>query len=325
MSTVKQSAERLEIIRKIKEYELNGWFDKDVEDDPETVTLLKEDVDYLNKKIRNKLMRKYTFWFAKRFLKKLEKKKLFKINAINGLENYNLMKDGGVITCNHFSAMDSFVMEKAFKASSFNKKRTFYRVIREGNYTAFKGFFGLLMRYCNTLPLSSNMDTMKVFNKSISELFDNKDFLLIYPEEGMWWNYRKPRPFKLGGYKLAIKHEKDILPCFITMNDGEAYDDNGFIAQEYTVHIGKPISSKALPGESRCQTAERIKNENFAFCKKIYEETYNVKLSYTCDEKKEDADLQKKTNNSILENINQISNMKTYIDESSKSKIQENI
>ena len=36
-----------------------------------------------------------------------------------------------------------------------------YRVIREGNYTGFPGFYGVLMRHCNTLPLSSNFKTME--------------------------------------------------------------------------------------------------------------------------------------------------------------------
>ena len=68
---------------------------------------------------------------------------------------------GAVITCNHFHPMDSFIMQKVFDASKHPKRM--YRVIREGNYTSFPGFYGFLMRNCNTLPLSSNMQTMKKF------------------------------------------------------------------------------------------------------------------------------------------------------------------
>ena len=43
-----KSKERLEILKKIDEYELEGKFDVDVEEDPPTIALTK-DVDYLNK------------------------------------------------------------------------------------------------------------------------------------------------------------------------------------------------------------------------------------------------------------------------------------
>ena len=45
------SQERQEILNKIKEYERLGLFDKDVENDPETIPLTLNKVDYLNKKV----------------------------------------------------------------------------------------------------------------------------------------------------------------------------------------------------------------------------------------------------------------------------------
>lgn len=47
--------------------------------------------------------------------------------------------------------MDSFIMQRVFDDSKHPKRM--YRVIREGNYTSFPGFYGFLMRNCNTLPL----------------------------------------------------------------------------------------------------------------------------------------------------------------------------
>ena len=65
-------------------------------------------------------------------------------------------------------------------------KRRFYRVIREGNYTSFPGFYGFLMRNCNTLPLSSNIITMKKFMLAVDELLKEGHFVLVYPEQSMW-------------------------------------------------------------------------------------------------------------------------------------------
>ena len=45
---------RLEILERIEEYEKKGWFSKDVEDDPPTIPLTPDKVDYLNKKFSNK-------------------------------------------------------------------------------------------------------------------------------------------------------------------------------------------------------------------------------------------------------------------------------
>ena len=53
----------------------------------------------------------------------------------------------------------------------------------------------------------------------------------------MWWNYRKPKPLKKGAYRFAVKSNVPIVPCFITMQDSNIVDDDGFKVQEYTIHI----------------------------------------------------------------------------------------
>ena len=82
------------------------------------------------------------------------------IKDVVGIENFKNLEQGAIITCNHFNAFDSFAIQVAYDRSE-HKERKFYRVIKEGNYTSFPGFFGYLMRNCNTLPLSSNFATMR--------------------------------------------------------------------------------------------------------------------------------------------------------------------
>lgn len=120
----------------------------------------------------------------------LRRKKELILCKTEGLEHLAGVK-GAVITCNHFHPMDSFIMQKVFDASKHPKRM--YRVIREGNYTSFPGFYGFLMRNCNTLPLSSNMQTMKKFLRAVDQVLSEGNCLLIYPEQSMWWNYRKPQ------------------------------------------------------------------------------------------------------------------------------------
>ena len=45
---------RLKVLERIEENEKNGWFSKTVEDDPPTIPLTPDKVDYLNKKLSNK-------------------------------------------------------------------------------------------------------------------------------------------------------------------------------------------------------------------------------------------------------------------------------
>ena len=169
----------------------------------------------------------------------MRKKRLI-IKEIKGIEHFKNLNTGAIITCNHFNAFDSFAIHLAYKASK-QRKRRFYRVIREGNYTNFPGFYGMLMKNCDTLPLSSNNSTMRKFFKAVDELLQKGHFILFYPEQSMWWNYRKPKPLKRGAFNMAVKNNVPVLPCFITMQDSDVLGDDGYYVQEYTIHISEPI------------------------------------------------------------------------------------
>ena len=272
-----KSKDRLDIIDKIAKFEREGRFDEDVEEDPPTKELLPDDIDYLRTKIRSKIKRKFAYSVARKYLNHIIDNKQLIIKEIKGLENYKNLNSGAIITCNHFNAMDSFAMHMAYEASG-HKDRTFYRIIREGNYTNFPGFFGMLMRNCNTFPLSSNKETMAKFMKSVDTVLQEGHFMLIYPEQSMWWNYKKPKPLKKGGYIFAVKNNVPVLPCFITMEDSDILGEDGFYVQEYTIHIGKPIYPDK--NMSRNENIKHMMEENFRVWKEIYETTYNCELEY---------------------------------------------
>lgn len=98
----------------------------------------------------------------------------------------------------------------------------------------------------------------------------------------MWWNYRKPKPLKKGGYTFAAKNNVPVLPCFVTMNDSDEPGEDGFPVQEYTIHIAPPIYPNKK--KSRAQNVEYMMAENARIWKEIYETTYQIPLTYTCDE-----------------------------------------
>ena len=273
----RHSADRIAILQKIKEYERAGRFDEDVENDPPAPVLMPDDINYLNRSIKQRAKTKVAFKLAHRLVDNLIKDKKLIIKEIRGIENFKNLQSGALITCNHFNAFDSFAIQLAYEAAD-QPKRTFYRVIREGNYTNFPGFYGFLMRHCNTLPLSSNLETMKKFFDATITLLKEGNFVLVYPEQSMWWNYRKPKPLKRGAYVFACKADVPVLPCFITMKDSEVLDDTGFPIQEYTIHIPEPI----YPDHNLTyrERVEDLMQRNSDIWREIYEREYQTKLSY---------------------------------------------
>lgn len=277
VNKAKRAKDRVEVLRKIEEYEKAGRFDEDVEDDPPGKTIQPDEIDYINKSISQKLKTKFAFMIARKFVYSLIDEKKLIIKEIKGIENFKNLNSGAVITCNHFNAFDSFAIQIAYEAAD-QPDRTFYRVIREGNYTSFPGFYGFLMRHCNTLPLSSNRKTLKKFMEATDKLLRDGNFVLVYPEQSMWWNYRKPKPLKKGAYSFAAKNNVPVLPCFITMQDSDILGEDGFFIQEYTIHVSEPI----YPDQSLSQAKqiEKMMSENYEVWKNIYETEYHIPLTY---------------------------------------------
>ena len=284
-SVIEQSEDRLKVLKKIEEFEKNGDFDTDVEEDPPTIPLAPEDVDYLRKKSTSKIKSKIANHMGKKFLDELLKENKLIIREIKGIENLKKIDTGAILTCNHFNPFDSFAIEKAFMESGQNKVRKMYKVIREGNYTNFPGLYGFFFRNCDTLPLSSNTQTMIEFMKAVDTILQRKDFILIYPEQSMWWNYKKPKPLKNGAFRFAARNNVPVIPIFITMEDSNIIGEDGFFVQEYIINIGEPIYPDGNLSEK--ENSNIMKEKNAEVWKKTYEDFYKVPLEYTTETKDE--------------------------------------
>ncbi|MBE5739138.1 MAG: 1-acyl-sn-glycerol-3-phosphate acyltransferase [Clostridiales bacterium] len=278
---MEKSQDRLDVLEKIAQYEREGKWDIDVENDPETIELLPDKVDYLNKKFKNKIATKIANIAATRFFEKMLKNGQMIIKEIRGIENYLSVDSGAMITCNHFNACDNYAVWRAIKP--YMGKKRLYKVIREGNFTNFPNPIGFFFRHCNTLPLSSNSETMKKFMVGVNTLLKRGEKILIYPEQAMWWNYKKPRPFKNGAFRFAVSCNVPVIPVFITMEDSENMEPNGFPVQAYTVHFLEPIYPKQEL--SKKENIEYMKDENYKRWVKTYEDFYGEKLAYNTAQK----------------------------------------
>ena len=67
---MEQSKERLEVLEKMAEYEKNGWFYKDLENDPPTRPLEPGECDYTQRKLSSKIGTKIANAVGKNFFEK---------------------------------------------------------------------------------------------------------------------------------------------------------------------------------------------------------------------------------------------------------------
>ena len=273
---MEQTSHKSELLRRIAELEKNELWHVDAEDDPETYPLMPGKVDYLNEKLLSKIKNKIANKAGAKFFDRMIDCGQLVIKEIKGIENFDAVGGGAIVTCNHFSVCDNYAVWVALREHMNGK--LLYKVIREGNYTNPPKPFGLIMRHCNTLPLSSQIATMKKFLQAVKTLLERKETILIYPEQSMWRNYRKPKPLQDGAFMLAVKNNAPIVPIFITMEDSDTLDGDGFFVQEYTINILPAIyPDRTLPG---ALAREKMKKANYDACVRVYEDFYKKPLVY---------------------------------------------
>ena len=273
------SKERQAILAKIEELEREGRFDVDVENDPPFQHLMPGDVDYLRRKWSSKFKTFLANYYSRRYFKHQIKKGRIIIDGVTGLENLRSVKKGAIITANHFSPFDSVPIHLIARRYARTKK--LFKIIREGNYTM-PGLYGFFLRNCYTLPLATNPTVMRDFLRSVDKVLKKGNLILIYPEQSMWWNYRKPKPLKNGAFIFAAKNNVPVIPTFITMRDTDKVDENGAFIQAYTLHILEPIYPEK--DFSQQENVAYMKKANEAEWKEVYEKVYGEKLSYLTKE-----------------------------------------
>ena len=274
---MEKDKERLAVIENIKkclnENNLNSKVeisDPNIDKDALNEKINKFDIFKKNpiNKIKNKIVRKTINNFIEQFNQETE---------IIGLENLENIDTGAIITSNHFSPKDSTPILYAIKKVGMYKK---FNIVIADNNLAMEGLFGFIMNYFNTIPVSKDKEyNEKKFMPAIEKLLKNKNFILIYPEEEMWFNYKKVRNLKPGAYHLAAKYKVPIVPCFVEMREKEGeYEDDGFNKLKFILHIMPPI----YPDENKSLKENKIAmhNKDYELKKQAYEQAYGKEMTY---------------------------------------------
>lgn len=270
---------RVDINDRISFLDRIGMFDIDVNEDPPTKPLEPDDkdLDYLKERPINATKNRISNDWKRNFI--IRNGQLI-IEGTPGIEQALDIKSGAIITCNHFNPFDSFSIEQVLEDAGSEKR--LFKVSREGNFTNFNGTIGadfrkigLYFKYDNILPLSQRQETMKMFEEALKIILTKrKEFVLVCPEQSMWFGYRKPKPFKYGAFKWATENNVPVLPTFITQRQNFVGD----MVQRYTIHFGEPIyPDKNL---SPRENAKKMRDANFEFCRSVYEKVYGEPLEY---------------------------------------------
>lgn len=195
---------------------------------------------------------------------------------IKGIEKIPKDLGGVLITSNHFSPLENTVVRHLLHKMG----RKDLGIISQTTNFAMTGIVGFLMRYANTIPLS--MDPHYLARDFLSilqeKLVDKKQAILLYPEQEMWFHYRKPRPPKSGAYFYAAKLGVPILSCFVEIVDTDKEDAEGFRKVRHVLHVLGVL----YPDKERSvrENTEFLAATDYAMKCACYETVYKKKLTY---------------------------------------------
>ncbi len=264
-----------EVIKNIeKAVDLQEFNQKVEVNDPQLTAEEKNKIVKRYLKNRNKLTFKTKTKIAKSTIALLTNI-LEKDTKIVGEENIRDIKGGAIITSNHFNPLDNLIIQKL--AKKVFKKRLY--IIGQETNLAMTGMVGFFMNYSDIIPISNQISYMKKeFPEVIKEILEKGNLILIYPEQEMWFNYRKPRPLKEGAYYFAAKNNVPIVSCFVEMIETDEKDNEEFNKVKYILHILKPIYPN--PNMTIKENSEFMMETDYNQKKEAYEKAYNKKLNY---------------------------------------------
>lgn len=268
---------RKAVIENIKRYAESEQFHNKVEaNDPNLTAEQSRKITDNYIENRNRVLYKFKkclgVWLAKAATSLINKD-----TEIIGLDKIPNDLGGVLITSNHFSPLENTVIRHL--TNKLGRKDL--GIISQTSNFAMKGLVGYLMNYADTIPISTEPRYLaRDFLSILKErLVDKKHAILLYPEQEMWFNYRKPRPPKDGAYFFASKLNVPIVSCFVEMVDLTEDDTPEFKKVKYILHVLDVLYPD--PQKSVRENTEFLSHTDYTLKKNCYESVYGKELTYT--------------------------------------------
>ncbi len=197
------------------------------------------------------------------------------INEIRGMEKLEAIKGPAFLTSNHFNPFDNGIHRRM----ALDAGRGRLWAISEGTNFVMDGINGFVLRNIDVIPIIGEPSYMNgKFRELMQKQLDAGRFILIYPEQEMWFNYRKPRPGKRGAFLFAAQFNVPLVPCFVEMTDLPQMVAPSFHDVRLTLHILDPIFPD--PSLSARENSFCMCEEDYAQKKEAYQRIYGKPLTY---------------------------------------------
>lgn len=180
------------------------------------------------------------------------------------------------ITCNHYNQLDVLPIKRL----AMQKHRRLYFFVKDSNLIMHFPI-GLIVRNADTVPVNQDWHYLgRDLPQHLKQIFKRPCWLLVYPEQEMWFNYRKPRPLKKGAYYYAAKMNLPIISCFVEIQNRKSHEwfHRDFYQTKRILHILPPIYPD--PNESVAKNMRIMRKQDFLQKKHAYEKAYGKKLDY---------------------------------------------
>ncbi len=263
------------VVKNIEQAAKEQRFNDKVEVNDPTLTLEAERkliADFLEQ-------RNYLFYRLKNLLSRACINLLTKIlmfhTRVVGSKQISGIKSGAIVTSNHFNPLENMAVRIAVQKAQ-HKRLAF---VSQPTNLKMPGILGFLVSFGDVVPLSASMHYMnRDFPRLLEEHIKKGHNVLIYPEQEMWFNYKKPRPVKRGPYYYAARMNVPVISCFVEIRDLGVPDNDQFNKVRYTIHILAPIYPD--PNLTVTQNSMWMMKRDYEQKKAAYEKAYGKKLSY---------------------------------------------
>lgn len=197
------------------------------------------------------------------------------VNEIVGMEKLKAVPGPAFVTSNHFNPFDNGFLRTMAKESGHGR----LWAISQGTNFVMPGLNGFVLRNIDVIPLISEPSYMNgPFRELMASVLKENRYILIYPEQEMWFNYRKPRPGKRGAYLFAAEYGVPIVPCFVELRELPQLLTPDFHDVKCILHILDPIFPN--PSKSARQNSFEMCEADYQAKKAAYESIYGRPLSY---------------------------------------------